>query len=119
MAKVLVVEDDSDVRELIVSTLSVKGYDVVFADNAELGLEKFQNEEPDIIITDIHMPGKDGLWLISNVRDQTSEIPIIVLSGYPESREKTLKMQVNAFLIKPFQAPMLILVLQKAIDSKK
>ena len=115
MAKILVVEDDNEVRELISSTLSIKGFDVVEAKDAEDGLEAYKRHKPNIIITDINMPGSSGLWLIESVRKSDSDTPIIVLSGHPEVREKALKMRVNEFLLKPFKAPTLIVTVDKVM----
>ena len=113
MSKVLVVEDEAEVRELISSTLSIKGFDIVEAMDAEAGLEAFKEHKPNIVLTDINMPGSNGLWLIDAIRKIDTVTPIIVISGLPEVREKTLKMRVNAFLLKPFKAASLVVTVNR------
>ena len=80
---VLVVEDDFDTLHPLAELLRLKGYKVVTASNAERALELAQKELPDLIISDIVLPGKSGLHFIQSIRNgpRTSQVPILVISG--------------------------------------
>ncbi len=81
--KVLVVEDDFDTLHPLAELLRLKGFDVVTASEAEVGLTLARSQKPDLIITDIVLPGKSGLHFISTIRNdpQVSATPIVVISG--------------------------------------
>jgi two-component system, OmpR family, response regulator MtrA len=82
--RILVVEDDEQVRDLIRIALETQGYSVTTAEDGLSGYEKAVNLHPDLIITDVYMPAADGVHLIRHVRD-TSEIsatPILVTTGF-------------------------------------
>lgn len=83
MRTVLVVEDDFDTLHPLAELLRLKGYSVSTATEAELGLAVARKQRPDLIITDIALPGKSGLHFIGAVRkdDQIGSTPIIVISG--------------------------------------
>jgi two-component system cell cycle response regulator DivK len=84
MKKILVIEDDDIALELIRKTLDRKGYSVSVACNGIEGYDIALNERPTLIITDIAMPGADGVHLIRRVRDEQSlsSTPILVITGY-------------------------------------
>lgn len=82
--KILVVEDDEVARELMCRALARRGYMVASAEDGVRGYEEAVNTQPDLIITDIHMPGADGVHLVRRVRDTTAlaQIPILVTTGF-------------------------------------
>jgi CheY-like chemotaxis protein len=84
MAKILVIEDDDVMRELMRMALERHGYQVVLAADGVQGFELALETTPDLIITDITMPGADGVHLIRRIRDTNavSKIPILVTTGY-------------------------------------
>ena len=101
---ILLVEDDFDTQHPMAELLRLKGFNVVTASNAELALTKAQEHQPDLIITDIVLPGKSGLQLIYNVRsDETiSATPILVISGCETSiLEDAKSVGANFCLPKP------------------
>jgi DNA-binding response OmpR family regulator len=81
--RVLVVEDDFDTLHPLAELLRLKGYTVTTASEAEVALSMARDERPDLIITDIVLPGKSGLHFISSVRNDRliGSTPIIVISG--------------------------------------
>lgn len=81
---ILVVEDDDVARELMRRTLERRGYAVIAAEDGVQGYEDAVAVKPDLIITDINMPGADGVHLVRRVRDTTSiaDVPILVTTGY-------------------------------------
>ena len=104
---ILLVDDDQQFREYMREMLMDQNYDVIEAVNGEVGLEKFNASKPDLVITDIVMPEKEGIELILTLRNIDPSIPIIAVSGgnlgnadsYLNMAEK---LGVNATLTKPF-----------------
>ena len=81
MVQILVIEDDDIVRELIKSILIDAGYDVTSANNGKEGLKSAISNKPDIVITDIFMPEKEGLETIKELRAHYPDIKILAVSG--------------------------------------
>lgn len=82
--KVLVVEDDDETRELMRMMLERRGYFAITAEDGIRGYEQAISSRPDLIITDITMPGADGVHLVRRIRDTNAiaNVPILVITGY-------------------------------------
>ena len=84
-AKLLVIDDEKDMVEVIKSALTTRGYDVISAFNGEEGLRKVKLEKPDLVICDIRMPKLDGWGVLKALReDTTSWVPVIMLTVLKE-----------------------------------
>ncbi len=107
--KILVVDDEKEIAELIRDYLKAAGYNVHMAFDGHQGLEKFETLEPDLAILDIMMPGIDGLELCRKIRG-SSNIPIIMLSAKKEDTDKILGLGLGAddYITKPFSPRVLI-----------
>lgn len=81
MPRVLVIDDDDTMREMLVQMMEREGIESVSAEDGHKGLRLLQREEIELVITDIVMPRKEGLETIMNVRKKYPEIPIIAVSG--------------------------------------
>jgi DNA-binding response OmpR family regulator len=81
MPTILVIDDDVVVRETFVQILEDKGYRVLAADNGSTGMALFRSEKPDLVITDIIMPEKEGIQTIMEMRDERADAKIIAVSG--------------------------------------
>lgn len=107
--KILIVEDDKFLRELIVKKLSNEGYDVVEAADGEQGLQKIKDEKPELVLLDLILPGIDGFEVLAQKRDDPflSAIPVIVLSnlGQKEDVDKGLNLGATDYLIKAHFTP--------------
>lgn len=119
--KILVVEDEEDLRFLIASGLGKAGYDVCQAANGEEGLQVAAEKRPDLIISDIVMPKKDGNQFLKELRqkDFGKKIPFIVLSVHVKMRDYFEILGVAAFVDKPFVMEDLISVIEKVFSGKK
>ncbi|KLD97168.1 response regulator transcription factor [Aliarcobacter butzleri] len=101
--KILIVEDEIKLANLIKSSIKELFFKVNIAKDGIEGLKKFQSFKPDIIISDITMPNLDGLEMCQRIREE-SNIPIVILSAYSQ-KEKLLKaidLGINKYFIKPF-----------------
>jgi len=121
MPKILIVEDNSDLRSFIISAFEKKYTFIVAADGKE-GYEKATQELPEIIISDLMMPEMDGIKMTSKLkRDlRTSHIPIILLTAKATEESKIAGLEIGAddYLTKPFNTDELILKVKNIIDSR-
>jgi DNA-binding response OmpR family regulator len=105
MPKVLIVEDDSGARRMIEFTLQQEGFEVITAANGREGLERAQNEQPDVIVMDIMMPVMGGLEACLRLKEvpTTSHIPILVLTAKTTESDRTYCMMAGAddYVAKP------------------
>ncbi len=123
MAKILIIEDDKFLRELIARKLTKEGYQIVEAIDGEEGLKKAKEESPDLILLDLILPGMDGFEVLAKVKDdpKTSLIPVLILSnlGQKDEIEKGLKLGAEDFLVKAHFTPEEIVEKIRSILSKK
>lgn len=105
MARVLYVEDEKDVREPICEYLMLMGYEVDYAVNGKLGVEKAESWKPDFILMDVRMPVMSGPEAIRALRSKpdTSEIPIYALTAYTDTgtHDKCKQAGANGLIVKP------------------
>jgi two-component system, OmpR family, KDP operon response regulator KdpE len=107
--KVLVVEDDREIRALMQSSLSVEGFDVITAVSISEATALIAHSHPDIIVLDLGLPDGDGVQLVREVR-KTSALPIIVVSARHQEAQKIALLDAGAddYLTKPFSVPELL-----------
>ncbi|HMF85913.1 MAG TPA: response regulator [Nitrospiraceae bacterium] len=104
MAKLLVIDDEQGIRNLLDTLLSRKGYDVVLADGGRKGLELIRRERPDVVVLDLKMPGMDGVTVLQQVRSLNPKQPMIILTGAgtPETEQQVRVLGVIEFVQKEF-----------------
>ncbi len=121
MKKILVIEDNSDVRDNIVELLQLTGYEVIFAQDGIEGIEKAMAELPDLIICDIMMPRLDGFGTlrILSQKPQTNNIPFIFLTAKAEKSDFRTGMNLGAddYLVKPFDHNELLEVVETRLKK--
>lgn len=119
--KLLYVEDSQEAREATMIILEEFFDTIVVAVNGQDGYEKFQNNEIDLIITDINMPKLNGLEMTGKIKETNKEIPILVLSAYNESEffMDSIQFGVEGYLLKPINIENFISVLSKVIQRLK
>lgn len=91
MSKILVIDDDDILRELMAHALTADGYDVVSAENGDAGIAAARQETPDLIISDMNMPKMTGWQMIEKLQSDalTSDIPIIALTAHKTADDRT------------------------------
>lgn len=121
MKKILLVEDTLLLAEEIVDMLRLEGYQVTHALNGVLGILLLANIRPDLIITDLLMPGMDGFEFIKRVRNRPdlTSIPIIILSAKISDEDKSMGVQLGAsdFIQKPCKSNVLLASIKKLIEK--
>jgi DNA-binding response OmpR family regulator len=102
MAKVLVIDDEPNVRTLIDILLSRQGFDVVLADNGWKGLQLYRQEHPDVIVLDLNMPELNGVTVLKQIRTVDLRTPVIILTGdsSPETERHVRALGVSEFILK-------------------
>lgn len=125
-AKVLVVDDERDIIELVSYNLEVEGFQVISATAGEKALELVDQENPDIIILDLMLPGIDGLDVCRELKknDRTSSIPVVMLTAKGEESDIVIGLELGAddYITKPFSPRVLVArvkALLRRIESKK
>jgi len=122
LARILVIDDDPDVRGSLTKILTRAGYEVVTAADGAAGIELQHHEPADVIITDIFMPGLDGLQTIRQLKKEGSGVRIIAVSGGDRTGTVDLKEHarlMGAFkvLAKPFEMHDVLAAVQEALGA--
>ena len=119
MSKILLIEDDKFLRELIIQKLGKEGYDVSEAPEGESGLLKIKEERPDLVLLDLILPGIDGFEVLSRMKKdaELASIPVIILSnlGQKDDVQKGMDLGAEDYLIKAHFTPGEIVEKIKAI----
>ena len=119
MAKLLIIEDEADIRELISFNLEMSGYEVLKARDGEEGLRMARSEKPDLIILDLMLPGMDGLKVCSHLKKDSDvkDVPVIMLTARSEDDDIISGLETGAddYITKPFSPRILIARVKAAL----
>ena len=120
MTKVLVIDDEAPIRLLCRVNLEAEGMDVIEAADGPSGVERARDEEPDVILLDVMMPGLDG-WGVAEALledDETEEIPIIFLTARAEFRDRARGLDIGGvdYITKPFNPVELAPLVRDLLD---
>jgi DNA-binding response OmpR family regulator len=127
--KILIVDDDPDIREAVSTVLEAHSYQVVTANNGEEGLKKLKEEKPNLMILDLLMPKLDGFGVLKEIQDprwsKYSKIPILILTSIKEdvSRrryelETGLDLNIDDYVEKPINPGTLVERVKKLLDKR-
>jgi excisionase family DNA binding protein len=118
-ARVLVVDDEATIRDLLAKTLALAEYDVDLAPDGRTALERLRIIPYDLLITDLKMPGVDGLAVIREARRLKADIPVIIITGFSTeaSAIEAVNLGVSGYLTKPFRVPRVLAVAAKALGE--
>jgi PAS domain S-box-containing protein len=119
---ILIIDDEPSVRESLSCFFQDEGYRVVTAENGETGLELFSKERVDIVLTDLKMPRKDGIEVMTAIHEQSPDTPMVVVSGAGREEDiiKALRMGAKDYITKPIQdLEMIQHVIGKALENKR
>ena len=117
--RVLVVDDEASIRDLLAKTLALAEYDVDLAPDGRAALERLRIIGYDLLITDLKMPGVDGLTVIREARRLKSDLPVIIITGYSTeaSAIEAVNLGVSGYLTKPFRVPRVLAAAAKALGE--
>jgi two-component system phosphate regulon response regulator PhoB len=118
-AKILIIDDESDVADLVAMNLKAEGYKTITADNGEAGLAKAKDEEPQLIVLDLMLPKMSGLEVCKALKREsaTSRIPIIMLTAKSDEVDRIVGLELGAddYVTKPFSPRELLLRIQSVL----
>jgi excisionase family DNA binding protein len=119
--RVLVVDDEASIRDLLEKTLAMSDYDVDTAADGRSALERMRLNSYDLLITDLKMPGMDGLAVVREARRYKSDMPIIIITGFSteSSAIEALNLGVSGYLTKPFRVPQVLSKAAKALGLEE
>ena len=121
MARILISEDERDIRDLISFTLNYNGHEVVVTTNGEEALAVTQNIQPDLVLLDIRMPRMTGYETCKQLKSNAStrDIPVIFLSAKGQEAEINLGYEVGAveYIVKPFSPDQLIKIINTVLTK--
>ena len=119
--RILVVDDDEAVRDVISVILREEGYHCIVAHGAEMALDLVAMEETPLVISDMKMPGRDGLWLLDNLRDLHPDTAVVMLTGYgdTEAAVDCLRRGAVDYLLKPPKVTNLIRAIERALAKRR
>ena len=119
--RILVIDDESAIRNSLKMTLEYEGYDCVLAATGPEGLTLLEREAPDLVLLDVKMPGMDGLEVLERIRAANETVPVVVVSGHG-----TISTAVDAtkkgafdFIEKPFASERVLVSLRNALDQRR
>ena len=117
--RVLVVDDEASIRDLLSKTLALAEYDVDLAPDGRTALERLRIIPYDLLITDLKMPGVDGLAVIREARRLKADIPVIIITGFSTeaSAIEAVNLGVSGYLTKPFRVPRVLAAAAKALGE--
>src|SRR5689334_19231814 len=120
MAKILVIDDEPSITNLVSAYLKPEGYEVYVAADGNAGLKAARAFKPDLIILDIMLPGMDGVELLSRLRRE-SEVYVIMLTARTEETDKIIGLSVGAddYMTKPFSPRELVARIKAALRRLK
>ena len=119
MARILVVEDDDEIRELLAEALKRWGHDPVLTANGQQGLDRYQAESFDLMVSDIRMPVMDGLTLLKTIRETDQRMPVVIVTAYPtvDSAVESLGVGADHYLVKPINLDDLKAKVDKCLEK--
>ncbi len=121
MLKILLIDDEAGIRKLLSISLRSEGYDVITAENGKRGIELFEQEAPSIVLTDIKMPGTDGISILRRIKEINPETEVIVITGDGDMKlaVKSLQLDASDFITKPISEEALSVALKRAEEKLK
>lgn len=122
-ARILVVEDETDIRDLLEIVLTTRGYRVTTAENGRIGLDRLQCVSPDLVLLDLAMPELDGLGFLKAKREMAAvrNIPVIVLSARDKNTDgvRAVEMGASAFITKPFDTGVILAGVERLLAASR
>jgi len=119
MIKILIVDDEENIRLLYEQELTEDGYHIVMAADGKECLKKIRAEKPDLVILDIRMPKMDGLEAIGKIIELNKNIPIILNTAYSTYKDDFMSWAADAYVVKSFDLAELKSTIRDILDKKK
>jgi len=119
--RILVVDDEDIVLESCQAVFELEGFEALLVPSADKALDAMKNDNFDLLLVDVKMPKKDGMYLMRKIKEQWPDIPIIVMSGYytTETIQEAIRMGAATFIAKPFEPDELVKIVRQVIEKEE
>lgn len=119
METILIVDDEKNYLVVLSSFLSGEGYEPITADNAQQALDIVENTDLDLVLTDMKMPSMDGIELLKRIKENSPDLPVVMMTAYGTVEKAVEAMQLGAFnfVLKPFQNETLKQIIRNAVST--
>src|ERR1700720_1549095 len=120
MPAILIVEDEAKMRRLLELNLEEEGYTTLSAGDAESGLKLLRENSVDLVVTDLKLPGMNGLEFLQTIKRQNAALPVVVMTafGSVETAVEAMKAGASDYVLKPFSLAEMRIVIHKEIDVR-
>lgn len=121
MSSVLIVDDKEILRDSVAVTLQRAGHAVTAAPSGEQALAAIARKRPDVVVTDLKMPGMTGVELLEKIRDFDCDLPVVLMTAYGtvETAVKAMRLGAYTYLTKPFEGDELVVAVKRAIEHHR
>ena len=119
--RILVVDDDPNSRDILKRLLTLSGYEVETVISGKEAVKRLKRSKFNLVLTDLDMPDMDGITLLSHVKSQYPDIPVIMVTGRAsgESRNEALEVGADGLLSKPYTEDQLLAIVSESLTEKK
>ncbi len=117
--KILIIDDDPHIIKMVEHRLQANDYEVIVAYDGKEGFEKFHEESPDLVILDILMPKMDGYTFVRELKKETRQIPVIVLSAKSGMTDLFEAEGITDYIVKPFEPGDLLARIKRLLGEDK
>src|ERR1700684_3414853 len=120
MPTILIVEDEAKMRRLLELNLGEDGFGTLSAEDAETGLKLLRENTVDLVVTDLKLPGMNGLEFLHSVKHQNAALPVVVMTafGTVETAVEAMKAGASDYVLKPFSLSEMRMVIRKELDVR-
>ena len=119
--RVLIVDDEEKMQRILQIMLQRMGYEIACASDGKMALETVQSQPVDLVISDLRMPGMSGIELLRILREQSNDVPVIIMTAYGtiESSVEAMKLGACDYIVRPFDLDMLELTINRVLSASK
>jgi len=119
MSKILVIDDERSIRNTLKDILEYEKYEVDLAEDGKKGIDKVKQAEYDIVLCDIKMPGIDGIEVLEQLQELSSDTPVVMISGHGniDTAVESIKKGAYDFIEKPLDLNRLLITIRNAMDK--
>jgi len=119
--RILVVDDDENIRKVLVAILEDEGYDVESVGTAKDGIEKTRKKFYNVALIDIRLPDMEGIELLTKIKDTTPKMRKIIITGYPtlQNAVDAVNRGANAYILKPFDVEKVLQTIQEQLKKQQ
>ncbi|MBF0450309.1 MAG: sigma-54-dependent Fis family transcriptional regulator [Candidatus Magnetomorum sp.] len=121
MNKILIIDDDDQLRTSFQKLLGEEGYTVDIAPSGEIGVEKMIQHMPDVVILDMRLPGMNGFETFQTIHHRSPKIPVIIMTAFGTTETAIEAMKIGAFdyILKPFEIPEMLTIIKQAVEASR